>query len=176
MLSQYNSRIDAVSPVCSVNTAMSKLILVIGIVQIIAGVVILGMVAKDFSDTAKKNDILVPMPDKINAFGPVLIALLVIVNGVFGVLTMCCDGNAKMQVFYLMGACIAAAASASMVWIYAINVYKCQKKNAFGFKVCVYDKENQNIHITLLVFSLLACAMSVLGMVTSSLTACRKIA
>ena len=153
---------------------MSKLILVIGIVQIVAGVVILGMVAKDFHDVAK-ND-LIGTPDKVDAFGPVLIALLVIVNGVFGVLTMCCDGNAKMQVFYLMGACVAAAASASMVWIYSLLVYKCQKKNILGFKTCPYDKENQNLHITLLVFGLLACAMSVLGMVTSSHTACRKIA
>lgn len=152
---------------------MSKLLLVIGIVQIVAGVVILGMVAKDFKATL--DNIKFSTVDEVNAFGPVLISLAVITNGVFGVMTMCCAGNKKMEIFYLMGACIAAAASGAMVWIYSILVYKCRKQGVLGTRLCFYSEEDRNIHITLMVFSILACAMSVFGMVSSSLSTCRKV-
>ena len=148
---------------------MSKLLLVIGICQIIAGVVIVGLIAKNFHDTATSD--LIPEVEKVQAFGPVLIGLLVIVNGVFGVLTMCCAGNKKMDVFYLMGATVAASASAAMVWIYAINIKRCD--DAGIFSVC--SEENYNINVTILVFSIICCAMSVFGMVTTSLGICRKL-
>jgi len=105
---------------------------------------------------------------QINAFGPVLIGLLVVMNGVFGVFTVCCSSNKKIDVIYLMGAAVAAAAAAAMVWIYALRVYECRN-------ICLYNQKTQDIHATLLAFSLGCCAMSVFGMIASSLAICRKL-
>lgn len=152
---------------------MSKLLLVIGICQVVVGVVVVGLVGKSFYDTTQKSN---DKAQQIDAFGPVLIGLLVVVNGVFGILTTCCSSNKKMDVFYLIGATVAASASAAMVWIYSLLVYDCERRdNILNLKVCFYSEETQNIHITLLVFSIACCAMSVFGMVSSSLTTCRKL-
>lgn len=154
---------------------MGKLLLVIGICQIIAGVVILGLVGTTFNEVITSNT--ATDVQKVQAFGPVMIPLLVIVNGIFGVLTMCCSTNKKMDVFYLMGAAIAASASAAMVWLYALVIKECETVagqiiNIFGGQC---SEETRNINISILVFSSICCVMSVLGMVATSLTVCRKL-
>ena len=82
-----------------------------------------------------------------------------------------------MDVFYLMGAAIAASASAAMVWLYALVIKECETVagqiiNIFGGQC---SEETRNINISILVFSSICCVMSVLGMVATSLTVCRKL-
>lgn len=148
---------------------MSKVLLVIGICQIVAGVVVVGLVGKKFHDAMESSGTVA----QVNAFGPVLIGLLVIVNGVFGVLTMFCSSNKKMDVFYLMGATVAGCGAAAMVWIYSLAVYQCDELKKSIIVKCADD--TYDIYISLLVFSIICCAMSVFGMVVSSLTVCRKL-
>lgn len=151
---------------------MAKVFIIIGICQIVAGIIVIGLVGKNFADTVDSD--FAGKGDKVDAFAPVLIGILVVVNGVFGVMTICCAGNKKMEVFYLMGAAVAATASAVMVWIYSLKVYRCESDDIR--EGCLFtDDETRNIHITLLTFSLVCCVMSVLGMVISSLTTCRKL-
>ena len=112
---------------------MSKVLLAVGLCQIIAGGVIVGLAGKYFDDTLSGikiiNDSTKLLDNTVNfgiiianAFGPVLIGLLVVANGVFGILSMCCSNNKKIEVFYLIGAAVAASANAAMVWISSIEL------------------------------------------------------
>lgn len=148
--------------------------MVIGVCQIIAGVIMIGLVGKSFVETMDSS--VASDEAKINSFGPVLISILVIVNGMFGIFTICCSSNKKIDVFYLMGATVAACGAAAMVWIYGLLVYSCNRERGLlNIEVCFYSDETQDIHISLLVFSLISLAMSTFGMVTSALMTCRKL-
>ena len=153
---------------------MSKLILIVGIVQLVAGIVIVGMVAKDFSDEVNKSSIVSSTASKVNAFGPVLIGLLIVSAGIFGILSDRCN-SARMDVFYLISTTVAASAAAAMLWFYALKWHSIDEACNGTFKICPYTEETKNITITLLVFSIAACAMSVLGLVSAGLTTCRKL-
>ena len=157
---------------------MSKVLLVIGICHVISGGVIVGIAGKLCADTLDSLKTLESsvFPDKdaitsietANAFGLVLIGLLVVTNGVFGVLTMCSHNN-KMDVFYLTDAAVAASAAAAMIWMCSLNIYYC---DSAPYKC---NKEVWSTRITLLAFSVISCAMSVYGMVISAFTICRKL-
>lgn len=143
---------------------MGKILLVIGILQLIAGGVIVGLDSKEFADTVKNvfsNDL-----KAAENFRPILGSLLVMLSGLFGILTVCCSDTKKMDVIYLISATMAAIVTASSVWDLSLQVYDCQS-------LCGYSKESQTMHIILLVFNGLSCVMSILGMVSSSLVACR---
>lgn len=152
---------------------MSKLILIVGICQLIAGVIVVGLVAKDFHDVNSSKTAVDTM--KVRAFGPLLIGLIVMVSGIFGILSDR-SSSAKLDVFYLISATVAASAAAAMVWNYGLDYHDRCNREVLGVKVkfnC--NEEQERILITLLVLSVVACATSILGMVSAGLTTCRKV-
>lgn len=153
---------------------MGKFILFVGIVQLVASVVVIGLVAKTFYDEFNRKG--ATLPSKANAFGPVLIGILVGLSGIFGIISDRCK-SACMDIFYLISATVAASASAAMVWYYGLTYYDildvCYLEST---KIpCKYDQERIDITIALLAFSSLCCLMSFIGIISSGCTSCRKL-
>lgn len=143
---------------------MSKLLVVIGVFQLISGIIIIGLDSKTLADAA--SSIFSSSITTATELKPVLAAAMVLLSGLFGVLTICCSNEKNMDVIYLIGATVATVVTAATVWDKAIEVYECVNS-------CPFSKETQNIDIVLLVFNSLSCIMSVLGIVSSALIACR---
>ena len=149
----------------------NKLVLVIGIVQIVTGGVLLGLLAKDFHDVNSSK--LATTADKVNAFGPVITGILVAFNGIIGVIASC-SSKTNLDVFYMMGAAVASTASAAMLWIYAVAVYSMKVCRGSDLEKKFCPTEQYNVRSTVLAFSLIACTFSVIGMVVTGLATCRK--
>ena len=145
----------------------SAAIPIIGICQIIASLVLIGLVGKRYTDEVGKFE-------KINTFGPLLAGLLVTTTGIIGILYQFC-GNINLVIFNIFCP-VALSVTAVVIWIFSVAIQRCLPQ---GFLItalnCPYNKSQRDLNIAILTFSLACCLMSLIGLIVATASAIRSI-
>ena len=126
---------------------------ILGVIQIIAGLSIVGISGKivhDFPSTA------------VGSAGYIIIGVIIFVNGVIGLATV----NKWMDVIYLIASGVGSTAATAMLWISASSVH--------GFNSIDIDINNLfGLSVGLLVCSIFSCIASLAGTSIMATTICR---
>ena len=138
---------------------MAKIILILlGTIQIISGLVIMGIYAAVFHKNVSSKIPSIPAV-AVSQFGRLLIGLMVIAAGILGVIAG--TTNKRMYIVYLIASAIAASVSAAIFWNNATTLAVCNDGGCFNSAYALIA--------TLLMFSLLSLAVSITGTI---ITAC----
>lgn len=150
--------------------AKNIFLLIIGILQIVAGVIILGLTAKAYADISDSLILINAEEEKADAFGPVLASILIVSSGAIALAAALCSGP-KLDILYIISATVAACTSGAILW----------QKSIFFSKHCNQDirpacpEDTYNITVTLWVFAALGFVMSLIGMIVTALRTCGKL-
>lgn len=141
---------------------------VVSICQIVSAIVMISLLSTSFgsSNWGKKN--------KSGTIGPLIIGLVIIGDGILGVLVKSC-GNVTM-VMHAIGAAVSSCGSLVIVWIVSSEIHQCSK--VFGTSViinCSNDSYTRAINIAVLVAAIICSIISTIGMFSTAFTICRRL-
>ena len=133
---------------------------IIGVCQIIASIVFIGLVGKRYTDEVGKFE-------KINTFGSLLAGLLVTTTGIIGILSQFC-GNINLVIFNIFCP-VALSVTAVAGWIFSVDIQRCLPQGFFNSAlICPYDKSQRDLNIAILAFSIACCLLSLIGLIVAT--------
>lgn len=143
-----------------------------GLCQLVCSLVLVGIVSKDYNVILSKSYTRDDYLRKINAFGTIIVALVVLCNGIMGLFTVMCGTVTRIS--YMLGGTVAGCFCSLLVFGAAVRVYNC---GYMGEYYCnrMYTNEQRYINTAVLVFACLCSGFSLAGITIVAISTCSQL-